>query len=106
MFYNRAGSNPDELPKHLILLGDGTYRPKQINLGGTTLLPTYESNESLNPIGSYASDDFYALLDPTEGTSIQSAGAGSLDIGVGRLPASNDAEATLLVNKIIHYAFS
>ena len=106
MFYNRAGSNPDELPKHLILLGDGTYRPKQINLGGTTLLPTYESNESLNPIGSYASDDFYALLDPTEGTSIQSAGAGSLDIGVGRLPASNDAEATLLVNKIIHYASS
>ena len=106
MFYERAGSNPEEMPKYLILFGDGTYRPKEINAGGTTFLPTYESNESLNPIGSYASDDFFGLLDPTEGTSIQSAGAGALDIGVGRLPASNETEATVLVNKIIHYSTS
>ena len=106
MFYERGGSNPDEMPKYLILFGDGTYRPKEINAGGTTLLPTYESVESLNPIGSYASDDFFGLLDPTEGTSIQSAGAGALDIGVGRLPASNETEAAVLVNKIIHYSTS
>jgi len=104
MFYDRAGANPEEMPRYLILFGDGTYKPKEINAGGTTLLPTYESNESLNPIGSYASDDFFGLLDPNEGTSIQSAGAGALDIGIGRLPASSTTEAAVLVNKIIHYS--
>ena len=102
MFYERSSSEADA-PKYLLLFGDGTYNPKSIYRSYTSLLPTYESVESLSPIGSYASDDFYGLLDPIEGTSIQSANAGSLDIGIGRLPASNAEEASIMVDKIIHY---
>ena len=90
-------------PKYLLLMGDGTYNPKTINGGSLPFIPTYESVESLNPLYSYATDDFYTLMDPAEGTSIHSSGAGSLDIGVGRFPASSVEEATAIVNKIINY---
>jgi len=105
MFYERGTNGEDDL-KYLLLLGDGTYKPKSIYIGSTTLLPTYQSVESLSPIGSYASDDFYGLLDPTEGTTIQSANAGSLDIGIGRLPASSAEEADVMIDKIMHYSTS
>ena len=105
MFYERGTTNEDAL-KYLLLLGDGTYKPKSIYAGSTNFLPTYQSVESLSPIGSYASDDFFGLLDPTEGTTIQSANAGSLDIGIGRLPASSAEEADAMIDKIIHYSTS
>jgi hypothetical protein len=43
-------------------------------------------------------------MDPTEGTSIQSVGAGLLDIGIGRFPVNSSEEANHIVDKIIHYS--
>ncbi len=103
MFYNRATSTA-ELPKYLLLMGDGSYDPRNRLANNQNWIPTYESSESLNPIGSYCSDDFFGFLDPTEGTNIQSVGAGLLDIGIGRFPVNSLEEANQISNKVIHYA--
>jgi len=105
MFYERAQS-PAELPKHLLLFGDGSYDYKYRLNNNTNLIPTYQSVESINPIGSFCSDDFFGFLDPTEGANIQSVGAGLMDIGVGRFPISTAAEADGIVKKIAHYMTS
>ena len=105
MFYNRA-LVPEDLPKYLLLLGDGSYDPRNRIAINQNWIPSYQSSESLNPIGSYCSDDFYGFMDPTEGTSIQSVGAGLLDIGIGRFPVNTAEEANLVVDKIIHYSTS
>ena len=102
MFYLRA-SNESELPKYLLLMGDGSYDPRNRIANNQNRIPTYESTESLNPIGSYCSDDFFGFMDPTEGTNIQSVGAGLLDIGVGRFPVNSVEECNQVVNKIINY---
>jgi len=104
MFYERHSG--DDAPKYLLLFGDGSYDFKNRIAGNNNFIPTYESAESLNPIGSYASDDFFGMLDPTEGFNIHTIGAGQLDIGVGRFPVSNADQANALVNKVIHYATS
>lgn len=105
MFYERATS-PEDAPKYLLLMGDGSYDPRYRIANNQNLIPTYESVESLNPIGSFCSDDFFGFMDPTEGGSIQSVGAGLLDIGIGRMPVNTPEEASLVINKIIHYSTS
>jgi len=102
MFYDRSGGT-GSLCRYLLLMGDGSYD----NLGGselsnnTNLILTYQSEESLSPTRSYVSDDYYGLLDTDE-----SMYNGLLDIGIGRLPASNAEEAANLVDKIIGYSQS
>ncbi|HTB06916.1 MAG TPA: type IX secretion system sortase PorU [Bacteroidia bacterium] len=100
MFYDRA-TNYTTLPKYLLLFGDGSYDPKYRISGNTNYLLSYESDESLDPTGSYVSDDYYAILDNNEG-SLDANNYG-LDIGVGRIPADNQTQAQTVVNKIISY---
>jgi len=98
MFYDRAG-NADELPKYLLLFGRASYDYKNRITGNTNYVPTFQSIESLNPTSSYASDDFFGLLDPTEGYDCD----GHLDISIGRLPATTKQEAQNLIDKIFRY---
>jgi hypothetical protein len=100
MFYSRATSY-STLPKYLLLFGDASYDPKHRISGNTNHLIVYESNESFDPTQSYVTDDYYAVLDSNEGDL--DAGGYSLDIGVGRIPADDPAQAQTVVNKIISY---
>jgi hypothetical protein len=89
---------------HLLLFGIGTFDYKSIGDTRTTennpnLVPVYETQESMHPINTYTSDDYFALLDSTESMPAFSL----LDIAVGRLPAANLNEAKVLVDKIIGY---
>lgn len=106
MLYERA-ANADELPQYLILFGDGSFDYKNIEFSATentNFVPTYQSAEVLRTNTTYTSDDFFAFLDPNEGANIHDTPAQKLDLAVGRLVASNTAEAQAVVNKIIHYA--
>jgi hypothetical protein len=97
MFYDRATSGDE--PKFLLLYGDGSYDNKDRLSDNTNFIPTYQSAESLHPIVSYVTDDFYGFLDDGEGSGDNEM----LDLGIGRLPVSSVEEAEEALTKIIHY---
>lgn len=99
MLYDRAGSDPLQMPRHLLLFGDGSYNNLSQAGSNQNFIPTYQSAESIDPRRCYVSDDYFGLLDPSEGEST----ADLLDIGVGRLPISTNAQAAEVVNKLLNY---
>lgn len=98
MFYDRANGNANLIPKNLILFGNGNYDPRQITLGESFVL-TYQNTGSETDIDAFTSDDFYTVLDDAEAFD----SSAQMDMGVGRMIASNEEEASLLVNKVKVY---
>ena len=100
MLYKRP-SDPNDATQYLLLLGDGSYRNKDINASGNTaLIPSYETPISTSYTNSFITDDYFAMLDNNEGDLV----SGDLvDIGVGRFPVKNKSEAIAVTNKIEHY---
>lgn len=98
--------------KYLLLFGDACYDyKKRINIVENETkeiyIPTYESRESLNPINSYNSDDYFGFLENNEGEWIEnSTGNHTLEIGIGRLPVKSVQEAKNIVDKLIYYSSS
>jgi len=84
--------------KYLLLFGDGSFENKTPPPGNTDFIPTYQSKNSNVIISSFASDDFYGLLDDGEGED-----AGTEDIGIGRLPVFDTLQAAVIVSKIEKY---
>ena len=103
--------NPLKL-KYLLLFGDASYDYKnRVNVVSNEtqniFIPTYESRESLNPIYSFSSDDYFGFLSNNEGIWQETDnGNHSLEIGIGRLPVKSVQEAEEVVNKLIHYAIN
>ncbi len=103
--------NPKKL-KYLLLFGDATYDYR--NRSGTQSatqqqrwVPVYESRESLHPVYTYSSDDYFGFLQENEGEWLESnAGDHLLDIGIGRLPVKTPEEARVVVDKLVHYGSS
>ncbi|UYQ92291.1 type IX secretion system sortase PorU [Chitinophaga horti] len=89
-------------PKYLLLFGDASYDYKNRVTGNTNLVPTWQSPASADQINSYASDDFFGLLDDNDDVNTWSP-ISLLDIAIGRLPAKTPAEAGVMVDKIIGY---
>lgn len=105
MFYDRAGTDTTQMPKYLLLLGDASYDYRNRLSNNTNYVPTFESAQSFDKIGSYSGDDFFGFLDDNEyieNTSI----ANTLDVGMGRFPVKTAAEAIAMVNKIKAYKSS
>lgn len=99
MLYDRAGADPLLLPRHLMLVGDGSYNTFSSNLVNQNWIPSYQTVNSLNPSASYTSDDYFGFLDPDEGESPRDL----VDIGIGRLPVSSAAQAQEVVSKLLGY---
>ena len=100
MFYDKAVSST-ELPKYLLLFGDGSYDNKKRFSSNTNFIPTYQSYNSSILTNSFVSDDFYGCLDNSEGIMIPSIDA--VDVGIGRFPVKTKEEAVVVVNKIFNY---
>lgn len=103
MFYDRAMASGDvsSLPKYLLLFGRGSYDNRGIIYNsGDNLILTYQADESLDPIKSYVTDDYFGFLDNNEGVQITS---NLLDIGIGRFPVATTQQADNVVNKTIAY---
>ena len=95
--------NPSAL-RSILLFGRGSYDYKDRLENNTNFVPTYESRNSLHPLQSYSSDDYFAFLEEGEGSWGESpAEAHTLDVGVGRLPVTTEAQARDVVDKIIDY---
>lgn len=95
---------PQSRLKYLLLLGDASYDYKDRNANNTNFVPVYESYESLHPIFSFSSDDYFGFMDENEGAWEEDfGGVYDMEIGVGRLPAKTVREAAVMVDKLIHY---
>ncbi|MFK7809807.1 MAG: type IX secretion system sortase PorU [Saprospiraceae bacterium] len=90
----------DDNFKYLLLFGDGSYDARNINGAGEDFVPVYETPWSFDPIESFPSDDYFALLSDDDGDKITS---GLLDLAIGRFPVRTAFEAEGVVNKIIYY---
>ena len=99
MFYDRAVNDADK-PKYLLLFGDGSYNNKNL---GEYLLPTYQSKSTFKALETFTSDDYFGILDDTEGNDIINTATNLIDIGVGRIPADNISKAQNIVHKIKNY---
>ncbi len=93
--------------ENALLLGKGTIDYKSKLGGRPNLVPIYTSRNSLDPLTTFSSDDFFALLDWGQGVWEENKeGDEPMRIGVGRLPVINPHEARLVVDKIIAYETS
>ncbi len=97
--YDNA-SSPDNRIKYLCLFGDGSYDYKDRIPNNTNIAPSWHSYSSLNLTNSFVSDDFYGMMDDTEGAM---ANSDRLDIAVGRILADTPQRAKDLVDKIESY---
>jgi len=105
MLYDRAETDAD-MPRYLLLFGDGAWDNRMLTLVWSSATPDdyllcYESENSVSHTDSYVSDDYYGLLDDGEGTRLTQSDVA--DIGIGRLPATTEEEAKILVDKICEY---
>lgn len=100
MFYDRANGDVTQMPKYLLLFGDGTYDNKNL---GEYYIPTYQTDRTFEALETAVSDDFFGLLDDNEGANINNTGTEKLDIGVGRIPADNSSKAQVAIDKIKTY---
>lgn len=106
MLYDRAETD-DDMPKYLLLFGDGVWDNRMLTSDCKKLDPDdyllcFESENSFNEISCYVNDGFFALLDDGEGTSMSSSD--KEDVAVGRFPVTNMEEAKTMVDKTISYA--
>ncbi len=92
----------DSLFGHLLLFGDASFDYRNIkNLSNPgDFVPVFETDESLDPVRAFPTDDHFGILEDQEGGS---ATGHTIDIAVGRLPVETVEEATGVVNKIIAY---
>ena len=95
-------SDPAKKIKYVNLFGDASYDYKNRIPNNTNIVPIYHALNS-NSLGesSYASDDFYGLMDSGEGNIGYSFGG--IDIAVGRMLVNDGMQADEMVNKIIEY---
>lgn len=101
MFYDRL-KNPKQHMLYLLLMGDGHLDNRGIedNVEETHRLLTYQSQNSIYEMQSYVTDDYFGLMDNSEGRNVL---VEQMDISVGRFPVKTKAEAATVVDKTIAY---
>ncbi len=102
--FARHLKNQSDRFKYLLMFGKGSYDYRDRIENNTNLVPTYEARNSLHPLLSFSSDDYFGFLDEDEGLWAESgSGDHQLDIGIGRIPATTVQQASTAVDKIISY---
>ena len=103
MFYDRA-KEVGNSPKYLLLFGDGSFDNRQILKANTKdniyRLLTYQAKESFEETKSYVTDDYFGLLDDSDGAYVL---INSMDVAVGRIPAYTVEQANGVVDKLERY---
>ena len=95
-------STPDKRVRFINLFGDASYDFKNRIINNTNVVPIYHSiNSNTTGESSFASDDFFGLMDPSEGNVVSYFGG--IDIAVGRMLVNDTKQADEMVNKVIEY---
>jgi len=102
MYYDKYRSTWSNSGKYLLLFGKASFDYKNRITNNTNEVPSYESVNSLDPLSTYTSDDFFGFLDDNEDIN-SSIVINQLDIGIGRIPAKTLEEAKNFVDKVLDY---
>lgn len=114
MMYDRAETEAD-MPKYLLLFGDGAWDNRCLSLDWRSFSPddfllTFESENSFNEATSFVDDGYFCAIDDGEGKeaslpyrSVTRPKNDKQDVAVGRIPARDEAEAKIVVDKTIAY---
>ena len=90
--------------QYVLFFGDCSFDYKDRSLRSTNFVPVYESRNSLHPLWSYSSDDYFGFMDAEEGDWMETqAGDHTMEIGIGRIPIQTEEDGEAVVNKIIRY---
>ncbi|WP_396156638.1 type IX secretion system sortase PorU [Flavobacterium sp.] len=101
--------------KYLNIFGDASYDFKDRIPNNTNIVPIYQAlNSYTEGESSFASDDFFGMLDPdegrldfgnspTNGSTSFSYDFGGIDVAIGRMIVSSTQQADEMVNKVIEY---
>ncbi|WP_075591151.1 type IX secretion system sortase PorU [Labilibacter marinus] len=103
MLYKKAEGIDSKKPHNLLLFGDGSYDNRQGIAENTNKVLTYQSDNSIHQTNSFVSDDYFGLLDDTEGANIKSE---KVDIGIGRFPVNTLEEAKNAVDRTYNYYYN
>lgn len=95
MVYRRSGGRM----KYLTLFGKASFDFRNLLGCGENYVPTYETFDRPEYDLSFATDDFFAMMDDNEGVDSK----GRVDIGVGRISVSTAEEAETILRKLMHY---
>ena len=99
--YKNASSS-DKRVKYLNLFGDASFDYKNRISNNNNIVPIYHAlNSETVAERSFASDDFYGLMDNNEGNITNYAFG--IDIAVGRMLVSDNSQAEEMVNKVLEY---
>jgi hypothetical protein len=100
MFYDRANGDPNLIPKSCLLFGDCSFDFRNRLNSNSDYVITYESTQSLSTTSTYASDDFFAILDDNGSMN----NTDLMDLSIGRLPVESAENAEIMVDKVIKYS--
>ena len=101
MFYDKPQTANDKI-RYLLLFGKGSFDNRGIfSSTGNRMVLTYQSVDSIDDTTSYTTDDYFGLLDDSEGKALE--GTDKVDIGIGRFPVVTEEDAYGVVNKTIAY---
>lgn len=109
--YDNA-SSPDKRLKYVCFFGDTSVDYKNRLSGNNNIVPTFHTLSSTSTSNSFMSDDFFANMDPNEGTigddtldenGNSLADIDLVDIAVGRILADEVSLANAMVDKVINY---
>ena len=92
-FLKYAMDNWVPAPQYVLMLGQASFDYKGILGPQTSIVPTWQSPESLDEVDSYATDDYFAKFGATDVPSLV----------IGRLSARTAEEADGFVDKLAHY---
>ncbi|MCV9929896.1 type IX secretion system sortase PorU [Flavobacterium sp. LS1R49] len=96
------GSTLDKKVKYVNLFGDASFDYKNRIANNGNIVPIYYSLVSNTTAEfSFASDDFYGLMDTDEGNI--TSDYGGIDIAVGRMLVNDTKQADEMVNKVLEY---
>ncbi len=98
MLYDRGAESNQ--PGYLLLFGNASYDVKDRVAGNRCFIPTFQSTNSVRPVSSFLTDDYYGLLDEGEGAN---ESTGLVDVISGRLPVRTTEQADIVVDRIEHY---
>ena len=102
MLFDRANGDTLKQPKNILFFGAASYDYKSRINNNSNLVCSYESDNSLDPLSTYTTDDFFGYLNDSDDIN-NTANPIKLVVSVGRLPAKSIGEAKLIVDKIIAY---